>query len=345
MGHCRNHAIRLWIALAVHALLSLLYVSFAFAQSSAPGELDLVRSAGNNSAFVEVLRLRAPISMVARDGAVGRNARKYEHAAHQREVIWLAMRAVIENDSRAMENVVKALEYGFSWQTQQGNFKNTRGASAVKAVGADAFFLQGYCRIQYLIMNSQFAEEYGARFATMNQKLDPAVDWLKRNRKELLRQDKNATNRLFFDAMALGLCGQIIGDKDATALGAQFAERALANQRADGTFNEHGGFDSSYQAVSVLNIAGFVQNMDDVPRSELMRSMAQAAAWLKTRIAEDGSVITKGNERTGVGREGDKEVNYAEVMTALFFAGHMLGQPEYDELGEKVANYILDNAK
>jgi hypothetical protein len=305
----------------------------------------MVRSAGTNPAFVEVLRNRAPNSMVARDGAVGPNARGYEHAAQQRTVVWLAMRAVIERDSLAMDKVVTALEYGFRWQTPQGNFENTRGVSAVTAVGADAFFLQAYCRIHDLIMNSQYARNYGDRLAAMNQKLGPAVDWLKRNRKELLRQDRNATNRLFFDALALGLCGQIIGDSEATALGVQFAERGLANQRGDGTFNEHGGFDSSYQAVSILNIAGLVQNMDSAPRAELMQSLAQAAAWLKTRIAEDGSVITKGNERTGVGREGNKDVNYIEVMTALFFAGYMLGQPEYDKLGERVATYILDNTQ
>lgn len=345
MGQILSFSNRTWLALAVHIQLCLLSVTSAFAQSSAPGEVDMVRSAGKNPAFVEVLRNRAPNSLVARDGAVGPNARGYEHAAHQRTVVWLAMRAVIERDSRAMDKVLTALEYGFSWQTPQGNFENTLGASAVKAVGADAFFLQGYCRIHNLIMNSQYAQEYGGRLAAMNRNLGPSVDWLKRNRKELLRQDRNATNRLFFDALALGLCGQIIGDREATALGVQFAERALASQRADGTFNEHGGFDSSYQSVSILNIAGLAQNMDSVPRAELLRSFAKAAAWLKTRIAEDGSVITKGNERTGVGREGNKEVNYVEVMTSLFFAGYITGQPEYVELGESVAEYILDNVK
>lgn len=326
-------------------LTVLVCASVAVAQDAVSGEVDLVNSVGDHPAFLEVLRLRAPKSMVAADGAVGRNARKYEHAAHQRDVIWLAMRAVIENDSPAMEDVIRALEYGFSWQTPRGNFENARGASAVKAVGADAFFLQSYCRIHDLIMNSPFAEEHAGRLAAMNAQLAPAVDWLKRNPEELLRQDRNATNRLFFDAMALGLCGQIIGDREAIALGVQFAEMALANQRADGTFNEHGGFDSSYQAVSLLNIVGLTQNMESIPRAALLQSFAQAAAWLKTRIDKDGNVMTKGNERTGVGREGNKDVNYVEVMTALFFAGYILNQSEYNELGERVANYILNKVK
>lgn len=329
-------------ALVIGALLVVQVESGALAQHSAAGEAAFVNSVGNMPMFAEVLQRRAPGNMVSPDGAVGDNIRRYEHAAHQRDVIWLAMRALVENDDQAMQKVVQALEYGFAQQSSEGYFRNTVGASPVKAVGADAFFLQGYCRIQLLVKNSKFWSAYAPRFEAMNANLPLALGWLKQNQKELFRQDRNATNRLFFDALALGLCGEMAGDAEARALGRDvFLKAALANLRADGSFKEHGGYDSSYQAVSLLGIAGLVQNLDSYPREKLMQAFNRAAGWQKNRIEESGRVATKGNARTGVGREGNKEVNYFEVIVALYYAGYLLNDPEYTRLGDNVSAFVL----
>ena len=329
-------------ALIVGALLLAVPETRASAQTLAPGEAGFVMSVGSSPVFAEVLRHRAPLSAVASDGAVGDNIRRYEHAAHQRDVIWLVMRALIENDNEAMQKVVRALEYGFDQQTAEGYFRNTVGVSPVTAVGADAFFLQGYCRIQLLVMKSKFWSAHAPRFEAMNANLPRALDWLKQNQRELFRQDRNATNRLFFDAMALGLCGELADDAEALALGRDvFLKAALANLRADGSFKEHGGYDSSYQAVSLLGIAGLVQNLDSYPRDPLLQAFDRAARWQKNRIEGSGRVATKGNTRTGVGREGNKEVNYFEVIVALYYAGYLLDDPEYTRLGDTVSDFVL----
>lgn len=329
-------------ALMVGAVCLAMPEAGASAQTSAPGEAGFVMSVGSSPLFAEVLRHRAPLSAVASDGAVGDNIRRYEHAAHQRDVIWLVMRALIANDDEAMQKVVQALEYGFAQQTAEGYFRNAVGVSPVRAVGADAFFLQGYCRIQLVVMNSKFRSAYAPRFEAMNAHLPRALDWLKQNQGELFRQDRNATNRLFFDAMALGLCGEVADDAEALALGRDvFVKAGLANLRADGTFEEHGGYDSSYQAVSLLGIAGLVQNLDSYPRDSLMQAFDRAARWQKTRIEDTGRVATEGNARTGVGREGNKEVNYFEVIVALYYAGYLLDEPEYIRLGNTVSEFVL----
>jgi len=306
---------------------------------SAGGEVSLVKSLSSSSAFMRILERRAPLTMVAENGAVGENRISHKHAALQRDVLWLAYRAISKRDAIAMDKVVNALEFGFSSLTPEGNFENGLGASPKKAVGADAFFLQAYCRIEQLISRSTFKDNYSARMAAMNAKLPRALGWLKRNHGELYRQDKAATNRLFFDAIALGLCGKIAGDSQAIALGKKFLAVALDNQRADGTFSENGGYDSSYQAVSLLNLAVLIPYLRE--KKLLMNALERGAEWELTRIKQNGRVETSGNTRTGVGREGNKEVNYFEVMVALFFAGGLLGDQRYSDAAEDVARFVL----
>jgi hypothetical protein len=284
--------------------------------------------------------------MVAADGAVGRNRDAFSDVAAQRDVIWLVMRGLAENDASAIDASIRALEYAFQYQTEAGNFRNGRGVSAKKAVGVDAFFVQGFARIQLLIRMSPFAEQFASRFDAMNPGLARSLKWLQANKVELYRQDRNATNRLFFDALALSLGGYIVDDGDAIKLGYEFAEAGLANQRDNGTFNEHGGFDSSYQAVSLLNIGGLLAYIQDPDgKARLQDAFARGYMWERGRIGPTGEVLVEGNARTGLGQEEflgkPKDVNYGEVALAFFYAAHVLQDPDAQHIGERIVRYVL----
>lgn len=302
-------------------------------------EVGSISALKESSAFSKVLKHKAPAAMVADDGAVGVNRRGYVHAAAQRDVLWLVLRALIENDVSALDRSVKALEYAFAKQTDAGNFANGRGVSARKAVGADAFFLQAYCRVRLLISASDYRNRFDARFRAMDQKITSALNWLVSNQRELYRQDKNATNRLFFDALAFSLCGKISRDDKAMAVGKRFAAAAFQNQAKDGSFLEHGGSDSSYQAVSLLNAAILIHHFPNT-RSVAIKRLLKGAEWQLNRIGSNGRVSAEGNTRTGVGREGGKEINYYEVAQALFYIGQLTGEDRYISAGQLVSEYI-----
>lgn len=311
-----------------------------------PGELPVVRLVSESPTFMRALALRAPLDMVAGDGAVGRNREAFSDVAAQRDVIWLVLRGLAENDPAAIDASIRALEYAFRYQTPAGNFENGRGVSAVRAVGVDAFFIQGFARMQLLIRQSPFAEQFAPRFDAMNPGLARALKWLQANKKELYRQDRKATNRLFFDALALTLGGYIAGDRGAIKLGYEFIEAGLANQREDGTFNEHDGFDSSYQAVSLLNIGGLLAHIQDADgKARLTDAFVRGYKWERGRIAKDGEVLVEGNSRTGLGQEEflgrPKDVNYAEVALSFFYAAHILQDQEAQKTGKTIVDYIL----
>lgn len=306
-------------------------------------EAELLEAVRTNPTYKRLVVARAPA--IASDGAVGRNKVAYSDAAAQRDVIWLAMRGLVTGSSEDIRATVRAMEYAFKNQAAKGNFNNTQGASAEKAVEADAFFLQAFGRIYLLVSNSEFRDPYWAELDALRQNLARAMQWLAANVGELKRQDRFATNRLFFDAIAFDLNGKILGDPKLRQIGLSFAEAGLANQRADGAFDEHNGADSSYQAVSMLNVAGLIAYADDLAfRSRLEQSLKRAADWEKTRIRPDGYVMVEGNSRTGLGQEEfmghPKDVNYPEVALALLYASIIMDDSALKTQGEAVINYF-----
>lgn len=307
-------------------------------------EIAVVRRMLTAPQFMKVLRRRAPLDMVATNGAVGVNRSSFKHVAAQRDVLWLALRGLAESNSQAIDDVLRGLEYGFERQTSNGNFANGMGASDLTAVGADAFFLQSYGRARLLIGASPYALQTATRFGEMDRHVPRALSWLLASEEELFRQDRNTTNRLFFDALALGLCGKIVDDTTAIAKADEFVQHGISAQRADGTFNEHGGYDSSYQAVSLINIAVWLLNPPANLSEQLTAALRSGAAWQMSRIKSNGEVMTEGNARTGVGLEGDKDVNYFEVALSCIYLAEALGDESFMDTGERVSRYINRNA-
>jgi hypothetical protein len=80
-----------------------------------------------------------------------------------------------------------------------------------------------------------------------------------------------------------------IGDDRLVGLGQEFLDAALRQQRKDGTFNEHGGSDSSYQAVSVVNmVVIWAYTPEPKGRERLADAIRRAIEWERGRILSTG---------------------------------------------------------
>ena len=306
-------------------------------------EAQFVTEIKNNPDYLRLVTVRAP--KVAADGAVGRNIAGFADAAAQRDTIWLVLRGLATGSADDIQATVRSMAYAFEHQAPAGNFANNHGVSDVKAVGADAFFLQAFGRIYLLIAESQFRDCGLPLLDALKPKLDRAMRWLASNTDELMRQDHLATNCLFFDAVAFDLNGKILNDPSLRQIGKTFARAGLSNQRSDGTFNEHDGADSSYQAVSILNITGLMAHEDDPElRAQYKEAIRRGIAWERTRILPDGEVAVEGNSRTGLGQEEfmgkKKEVNYPEVALAMLYASIIEDDPSLRAQGVSIINYL-----
>ena len=105
------------------------------------------------------------------------------------------------------------------------------------------------------------------------------------------------------------------------AVGKDFLARGMKLFRdEDGVFLEHGGGDSSYQAVNLLRLQEIVIHFPD-PRLE--GKISKGIKWELTRIASDGTVTTEGNTRVHPGGEKfigtEKQVNVGEITLALLY--------------------------
>lgn len=307
------------------------------------GEYRVVQAIRASPAYLKLVTARAP--RVVPDGAVGRNIEGFSDVAAQRDTIWLLLRGLATGSAEDVDATVRSLRYGFAHQTDRGNFANGRGASDRKAAGVDAFFLQAFGRMYFLIAESPFRARFLPPLEKLKPRLARAMAWLAANRDELTRQDRHATNRLFFDALAFTLNGEILGDVSLRVIGESFTEAGLDNQRDDGTYNEHNGSDTSYQAVSILNVAGLLAHAP-TPRlkTRLAASLRRAIAWERARIDPDGRIEVQGNARTGLGQEQflgkAKDVNYAEVALGFLYAAIVEGDPGLERQGESIVRYL-----
>lgn len=302
--------------------------------SSAP-ELAIIARAAQNSNMMAVLANRSAAYPIAGDGAAGSNTSGYKHSTEQRFSLWTLLYGIATNNEVLVERVIDAMEYGFATQTGSGNFSNTLGYTAAQAVGSDAFFMQFACHADELLLLTPYGVTYSARLTAMRNKWALARSFLSTNQVELYNQDDANTNRLFFDAGAFMIGGSPH----------QFVELAVATQHATGYFPEDGGWDSSYNCVSMLRLAELLLYSDGLTtnqRNGMLTSLQKAAAWQASRIEGNGHVVETGNTRTGNGNP--LQVNYYEVALSMYYVANVLNDAVYATIGDAVAAYVVANS-
>ncbi len=334
---------------AVHDRLSgsLAVESAVFEQQS---EFEVLKHLSRQPAFLRLLDARSRAAEPDDDGAVGRNRKRFSDVAAQRDVIWLLLKAVAERDASALDKVVRAMEYAFRFQAADGHFENSLGYDPLRAMTADAFFLQAFGHVYLLLEQEPLAAAYLPRLQRLRARQRKAIDWLRNHRDVLLRQDARAPNRLAFDGLAFLANGKILRDPELKKIGAEFIRANLRNQRSDGVFIEHGGADSSYQAVNALVLEAAWFYLEDVPlKQQVSEAIQKGLAWEETHIEDSGRIMVNGNTRTGLGQEKlfgkVKDVNYPEVALSLFYWAGLGGMELAEQSAAAVTSYAMQDAR
>jgi hypothetical protein len=300
----------------------------------------------NNPNFRQLAAYKGNPKNIDDSGAAGRNIKKFSDVAAQREAGWVLLKGIHDANPYLVEKAVRAIEYAFNKQTPEGNFENGQGVDARTAINADTFFLQAFAQCYWILKGSPFEHDFMHRLDALKPKLNSALLWLSHNTDEMYRQDRHTANRLAFDALAFTINGQILNNPHLNSLGVNFLKNALSLQMPDGTFKEKGGYDSSYQAVSLMNLQIAWTYLDDpLIRQQVFESISTGMQWMKSRILPSGEVSAQGNTRTGLGQEKFfgkvKEINYGEVTYAFFMWSVLANDQEAGRLAPKVLRYGL----
>lgn len=306
-------------------------------------EMSVINAIKADAYFSKLIVARAP--RVADDGAIGLNIPNYKTAAQQRDAAWLAYRGVVTDSQADIDNVVRALKYAFLHQNPAGYFENALGYTQIEALTGDAFFLQAFGRIYLLLQESLFAAGAIPALNQLGPQYTLALTWLYNNAEALRGQDFNFTNRLLFDAIAYALGAKILNNSSLKSVGETFVNTALAAQRADGVFPEAGGYDSSYQGTSIMNLGVlYCRETDAAKLSTYREAISRGIAWENTRVAPSGEILSDGNSRTAgqeVTLSGDtKGINYPEVAMAYLYASKILGDDALRITGDRIISYM-----
>jgi hypothetical protein len=107
-----------------------------------------------------------------------------------------------------------------------------------------------------------------------------------------------ASNRLFVDATAFLTASQLLDDPKPLVYARQFLAQALSRETAAGVFPEEGGYDSSYQAASLLHATYFLLRDPSAPG--LRAGIAKALRREVRSVDSTGTLIVLGNTLTAL---------------------------------------------
>ncbi len=261
---------------------------------------------------------------------------RWIEAGAQRGSCRAVIAAVVAGDLARADRAWRGIEVAFEHQRADGGFTATErpngGSSADGAAAVETayFFLQELGRAILVIRQSPHEAHFRDRIRAIEPRLRRACDFLAAGESTILPKSRKAVNRVFIAAKAFGTCGRVLDDESLVATSRRLVAEALRQRDDEGVFLEHGGRDSSYNAVTML-FAQVLALHVDLP--ELDEALRKTARWQITRVLESGEVDTRGNTRTGVGKEPGyngqpKGINHNEVILALALHGVVHRNPE-----------------
>jgi len=289
------------------------------------------------------------------EGALGRNRDGYFHVRFQVDIAFLASYAVRSNSDAALAKFILAAEYSFARQKPGGDFELVIPSNLVylgqPTIGdlssGISFFTAALGQSLVLLKQSTWyqsrtADQLTTRLNNLTAKFQLGLTYLKSQVDILKKYDADAPNRLLFDAVAFYSMGSYLNDVQAKSTGIEFIELALAQQNAAGFYTEGGGFDSSYNGVSIrlaLVLLGILPTQEPV-YEKLRKSVGCSLQWQASRILPSGEITLQGNTRVYPGGEqflGQvKTIAWIDTLLAFYFTNTFSSDDSYLVLAKKV---------
>lgn len=314
------------------------------AQGAVLCEAEVLENLRDNPSFQRLIRHKADSVKLGKEGALHRNYQGLSEVASQRELLWLARYGVLSAQDKYLDRAMAAVQWGFEQQTPAGYFRNGLDLKPEKAMNADLFFMHAVVSFRQLLACYQLGEAYARTIEQWREPYSSALAWVEAHEKELYKHDRRTSNRMLFNVVALQLGSDWVSRPQTAKLAQKWLQEVLAKQTNEGVFPEKGGWDSSYQAVSCLNLMWL---MMATQAEQLAPAISNGMRWLATRVSADGEISVEGNTRTGRGQERffgqAKQVNYFEVALAFFYWGELSGERQYRVKAEAIINYMVQH--
>ena len=271
------------------------------AQPVAPSEIDILK--GIPWKFLSDV---AETVIPTPDGANGFNrGHGWTNVTEQKVTDRLIDAAVVQRNPALVSKMLLVANYAFAHQASDGGFPAPR-LTPVQEAASSAFFIRDIAHSMLLLQQSTWFQQSAstASLRTSVAGLEPKVQlgltYLMNHQSEL-RSDTGGANRLVVYAGAFYLTGKLFGKSDAIDVGRSFLNEAFSHQSSDGSFLELGGFDSSYQNVSLYEAQIIYVQMaqDDPIRGTLWQAISRGYAREAPSVQSTGELSSLNNTRIG----------------------------------------------
>ncbi len=290
-------------------------------------------------------------------GAIGHNQPRYQSVAFQRYTSQRVLYGLITRNIHPIEQSLSAIEYAFAHQNPDGsflmNYSNARRPAPIAATASDAAgFYSDFGRSLLLLQksewfsNSQETSQLRSRVQKLIPSAQSSLTWLIQQADELKNYHQQTTNLLFLDAAAYSFAGQALKNESASRLGEHFTRLALTQQNPSGFFLEKGGYDTSYQGVSLelaLLIYTNLTSNEAALQKDLWKGITQGVRWQLQRILPSGQISTAGNSRVSSGGERyfgrEKGVDYSRTIVALLYYAQLSGDKDAQQAADRAISF------
>ncbi len=239
-----------------------------------------------------------------------------------------------EHNPQYIADALNVADYAFAHQNPDGSFIDAKPSEQVGATGGFILYLS-----HSLLMLQQSPWFQGspdtatlrARAQSLYRPLSAALNWFL-PQANILRADRVATNRILSYGTEYYLAGKLLGNTAALNLGRWFIEEGLNKQFPDGTFPEVGGFDSSYQNVSLLlgQVIFLQMPATDPLRDRLWTAIQRGAVRELRNLMPSGEISTAGNTRIHPvpGAPGQHQLDRHTAVLAQAYYAAITGDPQ-----------------
>jgi len=286
-------------------------------------------------------------------------------AQHNRGGQWRSVNFQIGTDrlvtaglaERKLSYIADALHtasYAFAHQTPDGGFSDTVGYMPAQRFGAAGGFTVYLAHSLLMLQQSRWFQQspqtaqLRARARALYTPLRSTLNFLIANQ-AYPRADRAATNRIISYGAEYYLAGRLLGDPTAIEIGRSFLGDALGRQMPDGTFPEVGGFDSSYQNVSLYfaQITFLQMPTSDPLREALWSAIQRGFARENANVLPTGEISTLGNTRIGQtlavqrGQAAPHRLDSGDAVLAYSYYAAITGDPgAHSNVQQILAHYF-----
>lgn len=315
-----------------------------FLKQKAPAKL--IAYEGGRSA--SAITLTGAQAGATKKNAVSNAANGTYYIESQRDAYYIISAGVIKKDKKLLNSGLLALEWGYKQMAADGSFPGERGDDdkpiKYQHIHPTSFFVDATARSIGIIQNSDVDQEYKDRAEALIPKLAKAVDYMNDD-VNLENFFKNAvdTNMLTTVVSAFQQTAILTRDSQLEAKAKTLAEKVLARQLPDGTFPEKGGFDSSYQMVSLEYMTRYGALVSDAAWKKTVMNAVDAGYKKElTHVNKKGEIDDSKNTRTEACGEpntekGPKGKDADIIPVRLYYYGYLTNQyMEYAEPAREI---------